>query len=1704
MRITYRLAVGTGISCPRRIAAAGLRISLVILCALGAGDTALATNGTWIHTSSAAWDVNGNWSGSIIANGTDGIADFSTLNIGADVMVHLNSPRTIGNLIFGDTTPSNNWILDNNTVPANILTLSVSSGSPTITVNNDTATISAVLAGMQGLTKTGAGTLTVSAANTYTGGTIVNGGILSVAYTGNDGKSALGSSNLTINNGGTVRVDTTNALGFNGNEPPTTINAGGLLTASSGVTQHLGSLTLSGGTLASAAPSGLAANYGTYNLDNNLTAGGSTTTSVISATFVALTTPGGTTFTVNPGASNGIDLDVTGTIGAPFGATNTGLIKSGAGVMRMNSANTYTGGTIVNGGILSVGANGAVIPAGSTVQVAAGATFDLGPYTNGSANALSGVTLTGGTLRATGATNSDFYTGQLTMTGGTVDFTNLPFTWIHLTGSGGITTNAAATTATWLGASSSLSRVQNDTASPMTISVGAGSTPSGIDLDAGIALSGSGTNPTFLKFGAGTMRLTNLANTANITVEGGALRADDVSTNGNGVLGGAVTLAFGGALQYGGPTASTTKSITLSGGFGGIIQVLTAGTNLVLTGTIGDSGAGCPLSVYGPPAVSGGSSTLTLMANNPYSGQTVAASNGILAIPTIANGGFASPIGTSSNSPSNVNLGAPLLGIGLNTPNRGTLLLTGTNASYSTDRGVTVFGLYVNGGGGALGVQNGGTSLTVHGQITGNGSFIKTGDGTLILTNNNNYTGGTYVEGGTLDLGTIGPVIPVNSNVTVSAGATFQVGAGPSGQAIGTVTLNGGTLRHVIGGGYNLNQLVTGPAGGTVDAGPGNGVALHMTGAGAGATINGNTTWTGGVGTYIVCDSPGPITVAPNVTLTNSVLLANPNPAAAESYRLAGGGTLYMTTAISNAPMSFTVTQNSRLRVDDLTVTGSGTSVLGAVSSTTVTLDGGALQYSGSTASAAFPLTINAGGGTVEVSNPATTLTLTGTITTNGALNKAGPGVLILNNLANTYPNGIAVSGGRLDVSDDAQLGGATVTVNPAGTLRYTATLDTARTFNLTGGTLEAPVGVTLTLNGAAVNGGFLRGAGSFELTNGATLNGVTTLTSTTLAQTGPVAVTNFSNGGNFTVAAAQTLSWNGGANTTTGRLTVTGAANVSDFASEGQLTITSGGMVSNSGSPLILGGGSRTTINPSGTLAVAAGTTIELNGGLLVNNGTISGTTDVNFGSLAKGTGVYGVVNVGQGGAFSPGNSPGIVTAAAVNFDNTPVISGAPVLQIELAGTMLGTQYDQLAVTGQSSLGGTLALLPVNGFVPVSGDRFVVMTYANRSGTFSSVTGITPAPGLTYSAVYLPTSLVVLTTTTGDKTWGVNSDGTASSGANWIGGIAPGGVGDSAAFTTIITAPRTVTIDVDTTVGTLKFDSSNSYLIAGPHTLTLQAAGATAAAMNISGVHGHGAHTISAPITLASDLNITQNSSGLFTVFGVLDDDAGKQINVLGSGTTAIVGSINLGNATALSVGGTGSLRFGLTTGATATLGTGVTATVKNAATLELAGSVSALSSGTNRANVTTSSNAAAGILVSGANQQVGNIDGSGTTQVNAGSDLTANHIVQTALIIGGTAGNHGLVTIDASDASGNPLGQPSGLALAGSLTSSDPLGENGISSADLSARGGADLAALSPSNSAVGGTPLPVPEPSTLLLVLLALWGAIGQRIALRRRGR
>ena len=128
--------------------------------------------------------------------------------------------------------------------------------------------------------------------------------------------------------------------------------------------------------------------------------------------------------------------------------------------------------------------------------------------------------------------------------------------------------------------------------------------------------------------------------------------------------------------------------------------------------------------------------------------------------------------------------------------------------------------------------------------------------------------------------------------------------------------------------------------------------------------------------------------------------------------------------------------------------------------------------------------------------------------------------------------------------------------------------------------------------------------------------------------------------------------------------------------------------------------------------------------------------------------------------------------------------------------------------------------------------------------------------------------------------------------------------------------------------------------------------------------------------------------------------------------------------------------MRFNVGSGA-ATVGSGVTASVAAGATLELAGSVSALFSTAaiaDRVAITNDSQAVSGgLLVSGTNQQVGAIDGMGNTILGIAADLTANHIRQNAIIIGGAAGQSSKLIIAPSDAIGNPFAESLAISSAG-----------------------------------------------------------------------
>ena len=116
---------------------------------------------------------------------------------------------------------------------------------------------------------------------------------------------------------------------------------------------------------------------------------------------------------------------------------------------------------------------------------------------------------------------------------------------------------------------------------------------------------------------------------------------------------------------------------------------------------------------------------------------------------------------------------------------------------------------------------------------------------------------------------------------------------------------------------------------------------------------------------------------------------------------------------------------------------------------------------------------------------------------------------------------------------------------------------------------------------------------------------------------------------------------------------------------------------------------------------------------GLIVGSSQSLGGTGTVAGSLI----VHGIL--------SPGNSPGTIHITGdlnlpgfVNDED----SNDSQLWIEIAGATPGTQHDQVIVEGAVTLGGSLRIEFIDGFIPRPGERFEILTYASVSGAFSQV----------------------------------------------------------------------------------------------------------------------------------------------------------------------------------------------------------------------------------------------------------------------------------------------------------------------------------------------------------------------------------------------
>ena len=716
-------------------------------------DMPAGWTGVWTNLVGDSWGTGANWTNSAIpsmaipANGTGVTADFSQLFLTGGETVTLDGSRTIGNLLFDDLSGSaNTWTLSTGT--SGTLTLATSSGSPGIS-NNVATTIGCVLAGTNGLTKSGNATLTFSGGNTYTGNTIINGGTLD-AVEATDYYHCWVGSGVAVNSGATFQVGNYFVTGFaqgisgNTNRPANmVVNDGGTVNLN-GWPTYIENLTMNGsGTVTSSGDLRVCANV----------AATSDASGAPSISFMGLV--GGTytdagsvhTFTVNHGAGSTATVDLAvGPIDQATSGTAPSLVKTGAGTLALTGANSYAGATVVSNGTLLV---------------------------NGSLAAGSAVTVSGGTLGGTGSI------------GGTVTVTNGGTLEIGGTGIGTLTINNTVALAS---GTTNLMRV-NKTSGVLTADkiAGTGSLALGGTLvvtATGDALAHGDTFMLLAKGSySGSFAATNLPtltapllwDTSSLTVNG-SIRVYNPNTvslptfspvAGNYIGAQTVTISTdaGSTIYYttDGSTPTTSSAHAVNPITGITIPVGTTMTVKAYATHSGFSDSPVATAVYTtiPAAV----------WTNLASGSWTVSGNWLDGVIPSASGITADFSTLTMNSNEVVTLdGAQTIGT----------LLFG-------DQSGNAYTWTLNTGGGGpltLAVPSGspvisnGVATTFGCVLAGTNGLSKNGDATLTFSGANTYSGATIVNAGILTV-TKGPDYYhgwVGSSVTVNSGATFQLG----------------------------------------------------------------------------------------------------------------------------------------------------------------------------------------------------------------------------------------------------------------------------------------------------------------------------------------------------------------------------------------------------------------------------------------------------------------------------------------------------------------------------------------------------------------------------------------------------------------------------------------------------------------------------------------------------------------------------------------------------------------------------------------------------------------------------------------------------------------------------------------------------------------------------------------------------------------
>jgi len=667
-----------------------------------------AVNHVWTNNVSGNWSQASNWSPSKPQNA----GDIATLGVGSSLQtVTLDSSLSVG---FLGLTNANSFVIAN---AGNTLTLDNTNGGATVNVSGGTANVIQTKVSLNDNA-----TINVGA-----GDSLAVTNVLSSTAT---------TKTLTVSGVGKLALSGGNTYGPAQGTVGTTLSGAGILQVGSSTALAAGDLSVSASGILQAGAAGL-------NLGNNIIIGS------------------GVTLTED---NNGNNLTLGGVVSGGGGLSEMDLANAYS--LTLNGVDTYTGGTTINAGTLTIGGSGQL---GSGVYAGAITNNGIFTYNSTAAQTLSGIISGTGALNQNGSgtltlTGVNSYTGNTTISAGTLTISG--------TGQlgGGAYAGAIINNGIFNYNSTAIQLLSGGVAGSGVLNQGAGTlTLSGADTyTGGTVVSGNGS----LTF----------ANNAGTTPAAGT-----VTLNGFG------SVAMTGAL----PNAAVNGTNSINGGGNGTASVGTLALNGTVTLSVGGTGA------FDLTGTITGSGTINL-TNRPSSGGGGGMQlrfNG-----TTGDSGLVLNLGTTNNIAVNntataITLGG-LMGGQYSQLQGGTAAMTYTigEANLNTE----FDGIIANGTAGAT-------------------SIAKVGTGVLNLTGANTYTGTTTVTNGTLLLNgsTAGSGVVVNTagilggagtigdpTVTIGSGGHTLPG-GNLGNTSGVTTTLSGSLVYNTGAeaDFNLNNV---------------------------------------------------------------------------------------------------------------------------------------------------------------------------------------------------------------------------------------------------------------------------------------------------------------------------------------------------------------------------------------------------------------------------------------------------------------------------------------------------------------------------------------------------------------------------------------------------------------------------------------------------------------------------------------------------------------------------------------------------------------------------------------------------------------------------------------------------------------------------------------------------------------------------------